>query len=145
MSASAGDEEKGGKESGAAHGAVAVGAELQESVCCMLMCMCMCDKPEVRRMVVEVSVMMHSWVSLQEYAALTDTYGFNDHPNHLQPPPVQPYHYSTGCSTSSLPMFVGVFQPFRAFPEPDRTSSTRKRLSISPVRRAQTPRKPHYC
>lgn len=58
-----GDKESG-KESGAAHGAVAGGAELQESVCCMLMCMCV--KPGMMRMemLVEVEVeVVHSLVS----------------------------------------------------------------------------------
>lgn len=99
-----------------------------------------CVKPEVMGTVVEVLVMMHSWVSqLCLYVALTDMCDFNTHHKLLQPPPVPPYHYSTGC------LFVGVFLPVRAFPEPERTSSTRKRLSISPVRRAQTPRKPFYA
>lgn len=45
---------KRGKESGAAHGAVAGGAELQESVCCMLMCVCVCVRPGMMRMEMEV-------------------------------------------------------------------------------------------
>lgn len=76
----------------------------------MLMCVrvCVCVKPGVMGTVVEVLVMMHSWVSLQEYAALTDMCGFNTHHALPQPPPVLPYHNSTGC------LFVGVFLPVRA-------------------------------
>lgn len=52
---------------------------------------------------------------------------------------------AAGSAARRSCLSVGVFLPFRAFPEPEGTSGTRKRLSISPVRRAQTPRKPRYC
>lgn len=55
--------------------------------------------------------------------------------------------HSTVCSLL-IALFVGVFLPVRAFhsePEREPQVATSKRLSINPVRRAQTPCKPHYA
>ncbi len=62
-------------------------------------------------MMVEVLMMMHSWVSLQEYVALTKTQR-----NHLHPRLVRPYRHPTGCNGGSLLVLVGVLLPFRASP-----------------------------
>lgn len=83
--------------------------------------------------------MMHSWVSQQEICCF---FFFDGHALtriHLQPPPVLPHHdYSTGRRIGSLLVCVSVFSCLSVLsPEPERTSCTRKRLSINPVRRAQ--------
>lgn len=67
-------------------------------------CVYVCVKPGVMGTVVEVLVMMHSWVSRQEYVALTDMCGFNTH--HKLP---QPH------SRAAIPLFYRLFV-CRCFP-----------------------------
>lgn len=78
--------------------AVAGGAELQECVCCMLMCICVCDEDGVGGVGDDAQLGVTAGIRCSDI-------GSNRRHNNLQP--VQPYLYSAVQPAQSV---------FRAFP-----------------------------